>query len=132
MTEERLQQYRESIETESRNLAQLERERAEVQADVASSEASIQELQEELRETTDELEELTKKVEEVKKTTNRAARVLDQAIKEIATHVSAYFVSLVVLTERFTWGCRTTRSKNSVLSGLPSIANVGWTKSNSL
>ena len=132
MTEERLQQYRESIETESRNLAQLERERAEVQADVASSEASIQELQEELRETTDELEELTKKVEDVKKTTNRAARVLDQAIKEIATHVSAYFVSLLVLAERLTWECRTTRLKNSVLSGLPSIANVGWTKSNSL
>ena len=31
--------------------------------------------------------EKTKKVDEVKKTTSKASRVLDQALKEIATHV---------------------------------------------
>ena len=39
----------------------------------------------------EELEERTKKVEDVKKTTNRAAKVLDQAIKEVATHVSSLY-----------------------------------------
>jgi structural maintenance of chromosome 1 len=41
-------------------------------------------LKEELGELQDALEEKTKAVEQVKKTTSKAAKVLDQALKEIA------------------------------------------------
>ena len=87
MTTERLTTYRDIIATESTNLERLEAERVAAQEDIAESEAAITELQEELKQLNDDLEEKTKKVDEVKKTTSKASRVLDQALKEIATHV---------------------------------------------
>ncbi|RPD71420.1 condensin complex subunit SMC1 [Lentinus tigrinus ALCF2SS1-7] len=86
MTTERLATYREIIATENANFERLEAERVAAQEDIAESEETIKELQEELKELNEDLEEKTKKVEEVKKTTSKASRVLDQALKEIATH----------------------------------------------
>ncbi|RPD56436.1 condensin complex subunit SMC1 [Lentinus tigrinus ALCF2SS1-6] len=86
MTTERLATYREIIATENANFERLEAERVAAQEDIAESEETIKELQGELKELNEDLEEKTKKVEEVKKTTSKASRVLDQALKEIATH----------------------------------------------
>nr|VWO96457.1 Structural maintenance of chromosomes protein [Ganoderma boninense] len=86
MTRERVTQYQEILTTEGTNLARLEQERAQAQAGIAEAEDAIRTLQEELKDLTEEMEEKTKRVDEVKKTTSKAGKVLDQAIKEIATH----------------------------------------------
>ena len=52
-----------------------------------SAEENIAELQAELKELSGDLDEKTKQVEQVKKTTSKSAKILDQALKEIATKV---------------------------------------------
>jgi structural maintenance of chromosome 1 len=56
--------------------------------DIRASEEGIAELREELKELQETLDEKSKIVDQVKKTTLKASKVLDQALKEIATCVS--------------------------------------------
>ncbi|OJT05803.1 hypothetical protein TRAPUB_3345, partial [Trametes pubescens] len=91
---ERLKAYEDIIKSEGENLAKLEDEKTAAQEEITEAEEAIQTLQDDLKELAQELEEKTKKVDEVKKTTNRAGKALDQALKEVAGHVSCFLVSV--------------------------------------
>ncbi|KAF6764433.1 cohesin complex subunit psm1 [Ephemerocybe angulata] len=67
------------IDTEKANLEKYEQQKAAKQAEIEDG------LEEELGTLQGVLEEKTKAVEQVKKTTSKASKVLDQALKEIAT-----------------------------------------------
>jgi structural maintenance of chromosome 1 len=65
----------------------LEEQKEAAQEDISESETAIGVLREDLSGLQETLEEKTKNVEQVKKTTTKASKVLDQALKEIASKV---------------------------------------------
>ncbi|KAI0962689.1 hypothetical protein AcV7_001479 [Taiwanofungus camphoratus] len=84
VTEDRLGNITTVMETEERNIARLRETQAAVKEEIAELEESIAALQEELKELNEVLEEKTKVVEQVKKTASKSAKLLDQALKEVA------------------------------------------------
>ena len=66
-----------------------------IKQDIDEAEAAIVTQQEELKELQEAFEEKTKQVEQVKRTTTKAAKVLDQALKEIANRVGGTMPTLV-------------------------------------
>lgn len=75
------------MQAEQAAVTKHEGEKQAIQADIAAAEQTIAELQESLKELNDVLEERTKALDAVKKETSKAGRVLDQALKDIATRV---------------------------------------------
>ncbi|KAJ7032498.1 condensin complex subunit SMC1 [Mycena alexandri] len=67
------------------NLVKLEQQKAAAQEEISDSEDAIGVLREELSGLQEGLDEKTKNVEQVKRTTTKASKVLDQALKEIAS-----------------------------------------------
>ena len=78
------------MHAEQTSVAKYGKEKQEVQIEIARAEQAIAELQETLKELNEVLDERTKELDTVKKENSKAAKVLDQALKEIATRVSAY------------------------------------------
>ena len=89
-TLERIQTLQTTMHAEQTAIAKHEKEKQEIQADIAAAEHAIAELQESLKELNDILDERTKELDAVKKETSKASKVLDQALKDIASRVS-YF-----------------------------------------
>lgn len=81
------------LTTEEANQAKYERQKTTLKEEIVAAEEAIGNLRTELAEIQEVLEEKTKDVETVKKTTAKAGKVLDIALKEIATWVC--FVSFV-------------------------------------
>lgn len=86
-TEERLTTLRATVENEDRNLARHNQAKVVMEEELREAEENITTLREEHQASVAASDEKTKRVEQVKKTTARAAKVLDQALKEIATKV---------------------------------------------
>ncbi|EJC99202.1 cohesin complex subunit psm1 [Fomitiporia mediterranea MF3/22] len=82
---ERLEALEAAINSEHTAIATHEAEKQAVQEEIDQLQESITEFQEELKELNDLLDSRTKELEAVKKNTSKAAKVLDQALKEIAT-----------------------------------------------
>lgn len=124
-TESRLQTLRTLMQTEEQNLLSLRQSKTNIQSEIAQSEAAIQQLQEELKEVAEELEEKTKIVDQVKRTASRAAKGLDQVLKEIATAVRTPDPRNTHTADLY-FGNRTMRLKNSDSSDPPFIADAAW------
>ncbi|KAF8996172.1 condensin complex subunit SMC1 [Cyathus striatus] len=82
---DRIEQLDKLIEQETLNLQGLEQKKSAAQKEIVSAEKTITELKEGLSELQEELEERNHEVEKVKRTASKGAKVLDQAMKEIAT-----------------------------------------------
>lgn len=78
-----------TVKTEQANLVKLEEQKEAAQEDISESENAIGVLREQLSGLQEDLDAKTKNVEQVKKTTTKASKVLDQALKEIASKVSS-------------------------------------------
>ena len=77
-----------AIKNETDAVARNEEERESIQQELDQAQENISNLQEDLKDLNEVLEEKSKALETVKKSTSKAARVLDQALKDIATKVS--------------------------------------------
>lgn len=84
-TAERLEKLETMITTEQTNLSKFEAQKAAKQDEVSKGLQHIESLGTELEALQATLEEKTKDVEATKKTTSKSAKVLDQALKDIAT-----------------------------------------------
>jgi structural maintenance of chromosome 1 len=78
------------VKAETVNLEKLTGQKSTVEQEIAEAESEIADLQEELKELQETLDERTKVVEQVKRTTTKASKVLDQALKEIASKVGCH------------------------------------------
>jgi septal ring factor EnvC (AmiA/AmiB activator) len=78
------------VKAEKVNLEKLTGQKSTVEQEIAEAESEIADLQEELKELQETLDERTKVVEQVKRTTTKASKVLDQALKEIASKVGCH------------------------------------------
>ena len=85
---ERLTTLDNSIEAEKNAIERHKQEKLDIQDKIDDAQRRVVELQEELKELNEALDEKTKELEAVKKSTAKASRVLDQALKDIATKVS--------------------------------------------
>ncbi|KAJ6560360.1 condensin complex subunit SMC1 [Mycena capillaripes] len=84
-TQERMINLDKTITAEKANLEKLEKQKEAAQEDISESESAIGVLREDLSGLQEALDEQTKNVEQVKRTTTKASKVLDQALKEIAS-----------------------------------------------
>ncbi|KIM86142.1 hypothetical protein PILCRDRAFT_334633 [Piloderma croceum F 1598] len=84
-TTERLTMLETTSKAEQATLSKLEEQKQAIQNEIAEIENAITMLQEELKGLNDILEDKTKTVEQVKRTTSKAAKGLDQALKEIGS-----------------------------------------------
>nr|AYN55353.1 cohesin complex subunit I [Sparassis latifolia] len=84
VSEERLNIIDTLIEAEEANIVRLQENQTNIKEEIDEVEGAIGALREELQNLTEVLEEKTKQVEQVKRTTTKSAKVLDQALKEIA------------------------------------------------
>ncbi|KAH8082807.1 cohesin complex subunit psm1 [Cristinia sonorae] len=84
-TRQRLETLEATVNTQNANLAEYEERKRALQEEIQAAEANIAALQEELKVLTEDLNEKTKEVDVVKKKSSKSAKLLDQALKEIAT-----------------------------------------------
>lgn len=89
VTEDRLEAINTVVRTEEENIAKHNQTQGNIEEEITEAESTITQLQEELKEHNEVLEEKSKAVEQVKRTAMKASKVLDQALKEIATRVCA-------------------------------------------
>ncbi|KAG5644198.1 hypothetical protein DXG03_008861 [Asterophora parasitica] len=82
---ERLQYLETVLATERANLSKHESQKVALREEIATYETAIEDLKAELAQVQETFDEKTKAVEAVKKTTTKASKVLDLALKEIAT-----------------------------------------------
>ena len=85
--QERVATLASTIETEQAKLHGLEETKLAAQTEIEEMESRLVELQEELKNLNETLEEKNKIVDDVKRRTMRAAKVLDQALKDISIKV---------------------------------------------
>lgn len=85
VTEDRLEAINTVVRTEEENIAKHNQTQGNIEEEITEAESTITQLQEELKEHNEVLEEKSKAVEQVKRTAMKASKVLDQALKEIAT-----------------------------------------------
>lgn len=91
---ERLAALDAAMNAERAAIQKHEAEKLAIQEEIDQLQESIVEFQEELKELNEVLEARTKELETVKKNTLRASKVLDQALKEIASKASEMMVTL--------------------------------------
>ncbi|KAF8137566.1 RecF/RecN/SMC, partial [Boletus edulis] len=77
--------HQKTQEDEEVKVVELENQKRQIQAEIASGQEAIENLRQGLNALNEALEEKNKVVEQVKKTHARAAKVLDQALKEIGS-----------------------------------------------
>ena len=90
LTQSRLATLKKTQEDEEIKVVELEEQKRQIQAEIASGQEAIENLRQELHALNEALEEKNKVVEQVKKTHARAAKVLDQALKEIGSMVRGF------------------------------------------
>ncbi|KAG1728564.1 RecF/RecN/SMC [Suillus lakei] len=83
LTQSRLATLRNAAEDEQRKLEELEEKKRTIQVEITEAQEGIAQLRETLQGLNDVLEEKTKHVDQAKKTHAKAAKILDQALKEI-------------------------------------------------
>ncbi|KAG6820541.1 hypothetical protein H0H93_015712 [Arthromyces matolae] len=81
----RLSHLETTITAEQANVAKHENQKSALTEELTASEDAVEQLRTELAEIQETLEEKNRKVEAVKKTATKAGKVLDLALKEIAT-----------------------------------------------
>ncbi|KAJ7246598.1 condensin complex subunit SMC1 [Mycena haematopus] len=84
-TLDRISNLDKTINAEQANLVKLEEQKEAAQEEISESETAIGVLRGDLSKLQETLDEKTKNVEQVKKTTTKASKILDQALKEIAS-----------------------------------------------
>ena len=84
-TQARLDDLDNIIQTEGETLVRHEQTKQEIEAEIQGAEANIEELKEELAKANEDLENRTTQVEQTKKVFNKAAKAVDQVLKDIAT-----------------------------------------------
>jgi DNA repair ATPase RecN len=130
LTQGRLATLKKTQEEEEVKVVELEEQKRVLQEEITSGQETIERLRGGLKALNETLDEKTKTVEQVKKTHARAAKVLDQALKEIGTMVCGFFfVSLFVLVAElidcgFIFPVRMTRLRSWHSSGLQRIASA--------
>ncbi|KAI9569904.1 hypothetical protein HD554DRAFT_2088472 [Boletus coccyginus] len=85
LTQNRLATLKKTREDEEAKVVELEEQKRQIQVEIASGQEAIEILRQGLHALNEALEEKNKVVEQVKKTHARAAKVLDQALKEIGS-----------------------------------------------
>ncbi|KAF9233408.1 hypothetical protein BU15DRAFT_90371 [Melanogaster broomeanus] len=85
LTQSRLATLKKTQDDEEARVVELEEQKHQIQEEITSGQEAIEKLREGLNTLNEILDEKTKTVEQVKKTHGRAAKVLDQALKEIGT-----------------------------------------------
>ncbi|KAG1840638.1 hypothetical protein F4604DRAFT_1832337 [Suillus subluteus] len=87
LTQSRLVTLRNAAEDEQRKVAELEEKKRTIQVEITEAQEGIAQLREMLQGLNDVLEEKNKHVDQAKKTHTKAAKILDQALKEIGLKV---------------------------------------------
>ncbi|KAF9225691.1 condensin complex subunit SMC1 [Gyrodon lividus] len=85
LTQSRLATLKKTQEDEHAKVVELEEQKRDIQEEISSGQEAIEKLREGLGALNETLDGKTKIVEQVKKAHARAAKVLDQALKEIGT-----------------------------------------------
>lgn len=98
LTRNRLTTLQKTQEEEEAKVVELEEQKRQIQAEIASGREAIENLRQGLQGLNEALEEKNKVVEQVKKTHARAAKVLDQALKEIGSMARDFPYLLASLT----------------------------------
>ncbi|KAG2110077.1 P-loop containing nucleoside triphosphate hydrolase protein, partial [Suillus cothurnatus] len=83
LTQSRLVTLRNAAEDEQRKVEELEEKKRTIQVEITEAQEGITQLREMLQGLNDVLEEKNKHVDQAKKTHTKAAKILDQALKEI-------------------------------------------------
>ncbi|KAG2101780.1 P-loop containing nucleoside triphosphate hydrolase protein, partial [Suillus cothurnatus] len=83
LTQSRLVTLRNAAEDEQRKVEELEEKKRTIQVEITEAQEGIAQLREMLQGLNDVLEEKNKHVDQAKKTHTKAAKILDQALKEI-------------------------------------------------
>jgi structural maintenance of chromosome 1 len=86
-TTDRLTTLRGIVSAEEDNLNNLQSRKEQILKEISEAEAGIEELNEELAGLKETLDEKTKAVDQVKRTTSKAAKALENALKEIGSMV---------------------------------------------
>lgn len=81
----RLAGFADTISAEQANVARLEDTKAQTQEEIDEMEQGLEELKEDVKTSNAVLEERNETLDKVKRSTMKATKVLDQALKEIAT-----------------------------------------------
>ncbi|KDQ14832.1 hypothetical protein BOTBODRAFT_187573 [Botryobasidium botryosum FD-172 SS1] len=82
---DRLATLQRSVTAERETLEECRVTKEQTEAEIAEDQEAIEELREQLASMNERLDEKTKALDEVKRTASRAAKVLDKALKDIAT-----------------------------------------------
>jgi structural maintenance of chromosome 1 len=94
LTQSRLVTLRNTAEDEQRKVEELEDKKRTIQVEITEAQEGIAQLRELLHGLNDVLEEKNKHVEQAKKTHTKAAKILDQALKEIGLKVRWSFAQI--------------------------------------
>ena len=129
-TQARLDELDNVIRTEDEALVRHEQTKQQIEAEIQDAEANIEELKNDLAKANEDLESRTTEVEQAKKVFNKAAKAVDQVLKDIATKVCEIVVG-AFQKHAHCRQFRTVESRSSVWSVLPSTGAVGWMKSRS-
>lgn len=95
LTQARLVMLQNTAEDEQRKVGELEDKKRAIEAEITEAQDGIVQLRETLQGHNEVLEEKNKHVDQAKKTHAKAAKILDQALKEIDLKVRW----------RFSWMC---------------------------
>ena len=128
-TEERLATLQSTISAEDANLTTYEEKKRNIQDELQQEEQAITEQKEELKALQEDLDEKTKVVEQAKKKAGKAAKALDQVLKDIAVKVG---LSLALARRSAQLLRRMTILRNLASNVRRCIDGVDWKKSNSL
>lgn len=90
MTQDRFANLTKVIDAEHIAISRHEDEKQTVEKEINKIKQSIDELQDEQKNLNELLEEKTKVLEGVKRTSTKSAKILDQALKDIASRVCIY------------------------------------------
>ena len=116
------------IRTEDEVLVRHEQTKQQIEMEIRDAEASVEELKEDLAKANDDLENRTTNVEQAKRAFNKAAKAVDQVLKDIATKVCETTVDASHKHAHYS-PFRTVKSRSSVWSVRLSTGVAGWTKS---
>ena len=92
LTQNRLTTLKKTQEDEETKVAELKEQKRQIQAEIAPGQEVIETLRQGLQVLDEALEKKNKVVEQVKKTHARAAKVLDQALKEIGSMAHGFHI----------------------------------------
>lgn len=96
---ERLDALDNAIGNEEKAIKKLEAEKQAIEEELDEGKNIIKQYEEDLKEANDVLTERSNELEAVKKRTSKAAKVLDQTLKDIATKVNCDFPLFVLVTD---------------------------------